>query len=209
MALGVREAKTIGDTEIRVRGEAEKLGPTVPRGFLSVLDFPTRRESIPQQSGRLELAYWLTSAHNPLTARVMVNRVWHHLFGQGLVKSVDNFGVTGDTPSHPELLDFLAARFVREGWSIKKLVRSIVLTHGYRLSSDEVPANAAHRSQRAICLATQPAAARRRRNSRHSASRWWSAGAGATRRLTGSGAQSDRAAQQRSRGAANSPRPSP
>ncbi|HEY1600982.1 MAG TPA: PSD1 and planctomycete cytochrome C domain-containing protein [Pirellulales bacterium] len=143
LALGIRDAKTIGDTEIRVRGEAEKLGPAVPRGFLSLLAVPGVPGIDPLHSGRLELAYWLTSPQNPLTPRVFVNRVWNHLFGQGLVKSVDNFGVTGDAPSHPELLDLLAARFIADGWSTKKLVRAIVLTHTYRLSSDELPGNMA------------------------------------------------------------------
>jgi hypothetical protein len=142
VALGVREAKTIGDTEIRVRGEAEKLGPTVPRGFLTVANFADTPRIDPAHSGRLELAQWLTSPQNPLTSRVIVNRIWQHLFGQGIVKSVDNFGVTGDVPSHPDLLDHLATRFVREGWSIKKLVRAIVLTRAYQLSADDLPANA-------------------------------------------------------------------
>jgi hypothetical protein len=139
VALGVREATKLGDTEIRIRGEAEKLGPVVQRGFLSVLQFPDQPQVNPHQSGRLELAQWLTSKHNPLTPRVMVNRVWQHLFGQGLVRSVDNFGVTGDVPSHPELLDHLAAQFVSEGWSIKKLVRRLVLSRTYQLSSDSTP----------------------------------------------------------------------
>jgi len=134
-ALGVREAKNVGDTEIRIRGEAEKLGPIVPRGFLSAIQVPEAPKVNPRQSGRLELAEWLTSPRNPLTPRVMVNRVWHHLFGRGLVSSVDNFGVTGDVPSHPELLDYLSLRFIREGWSVKRLVREIVLSRAYQLSS--------------------------------------------------------------------------
>lgn len=93
----------------------------------------------PAQSGRLQLARWLTSPANPLAARVAVNRVWHHLFGQGLVATVDNFGVNGAPPSHPELLDHLAGEFVRAGWSVKKLVRQLVLSHAYRLGS-ETPA---------------------------------------------------------------------
>src|SRR5262249_34860634 len=140
-ALGVREAKTIGDTELRVRGEAEKLGPTVPRGFLSVLPVPGAPNVNPGQSGRLELAQWLTSDRNPLTPRVMANRVWHHLFGAGLVTSVDNFGVTGDAPSHPDLLDHLARQFVRDGWSVKKLVRAVVLSRAYQLGPDAPDAN--------------------------------------------------------------------
>ena len=94
----------------------------------------------PEQSGRLDLAQWLTSPRNPLTPRVIVNRVWQHLFGQGIVTTVDNFGVTGDRPSHPELLDYLASQFIRDGWSIKKLVRTIVLSRAYRLGS-EAPQN--------------------------------------------------------------------
>ncbi|WP_435009265.1 PSD1 and planctomycete cytochrome C domain-containing protein [Tundrisphaera lichenicola] len=141
LALGVRDAKEVADTEIRLRGEAEKLGPVVPRGFLSVVPVPDAPKINPSQSGRLELARWLTSPGNPLTPRVMVNRVWQHLFGEGLVRTVDNFGVTGDTPSHPELLDHLATRFVRDGWSVKRLVRLLVLSRSYRLGSAATVAN--------------------------------------------------------------------
>jgi cytochrome c553 len=143
VAFGVRDSKTIADTEIRIRGEAEKLGPVVPRGFLSLVQVADQPPVNRKQSGRLELAHWLTSESNPLTARVIVNRVWQHLFGQGIVTSVDNFGVTGDVPSHPELLDYLAARFVRDGWSIKKLVRALVLSRAYRLDSEALAANVA------------------------------------------------------------------
>ncbi len=137
---GVRDAKTIADTEVRLRGEAEKLGPVVPRGFLSAFDVPGAPKVNPKQSGRLELAEWLTSPRNPLTPRVIVNRTWQHLFGRGIVSTVDNFGVTGDRPSNPELLDHLTSRFVRDGWSVKKLVRALVLTRAYQLSS-EAPAS--------------------------------------------------------------------
>ena len=143
VALGVRDAKTVSDTEIRIRGEAEKLGPVVPRGFLSVLQYAGQPAVDPKQSGRLELAEWLSSQKNPLTSRVLVNRVWQHLFGRGIVKSVDNFGTTGDVPSHPELLDHLAARLVRDGWSVKRLVRAIVLTRAYGLGSEARAANVA------------------------------------------------------------------
>jgi hypothetical protein len=141
VAYGVRESKTIGDTEIRIRGEAEKLGPTVARGFISVVQVPDQPKINPLQSGRLELAYWLTSDHNALAQRVIVNRIWQHLFQQGIVTTVDNFGVTGDQPSHPELLDYLSRQFVKEGWSVKKLVRTIVLSHAYRLSADSNSSN--------------------------------------------------------------------
>lgn len=136
VALGVRDAKKIGDTEVRIRGEAEKLGPSVPRGFLSLLASVDRPKITAKQSGRLELAQWLTSEQNPLTSRVMANRIWQHLFREGLVTTVDNFGVTGDKPSHPELLDHLAKQFVQGGWSVKKLVRTVILSHSYRLSAE-------------------------------------------------------------------------
>ena len=140
---GVRDAKRLGDTQVRIRGEAEKLGPTVPRGFLTAFEVPGAPPVNPQQSGRLELARWLTSPRNPLTSRVIVNRVWKHLFGRGIVSTVDNFGATGDPPSNPALLDHLATRFVREGWSIKRLVRSVVLSRAYGLSSEADPAHLA------------------------------------------------------------------
>jgi mono/diheme cytochrome c family protein len=143
VALGVRDAKTVGDTEIRIRGEAEKLGPIVPRGFLTLLSIPDAPSVNPNQSGRLELAEWLTSDKNPLTPRVLVNRVWQHLFDQGLVKSVDNFGITGDQPSHPELLDDLALQFVRDGWSVKRLIRKLVLSRAYQLGSETLDSNVA------------------------------------------------------------------
>ncbi len=136
VAIGVREAKQIADTEIRIRGEAEKLGPVSPRGFLSLLAFPDQPRVGPAQSGRLELAQWLTHPANPLTPRVMVNRIWQRLFGEGLVRSVDNFGSTGDVPSNPELLDYLAIHFRQDGWSVKRLIRSVVLSHAYRLGSE-------------------------------------------------------------------------
>jgi hypothetical protein len=87
------------------------------------------------QSGRVQLAGWVTAKDNPLTARVYVNRAWHWLFGSGIVRTVDNFGTTGEAPSHPELLDHLATRFVQDGWSVKRLVRAIVLSHTYRQGS--------------------------------------------------------------------------
>ncbi|HEV3438954.1 MAG TPA: DUF1553 domain-containing protein, partial [Gemmata sp.] len=135
---GVRDSKKVGDTEVRIRGEAEKLGPAISRGFLTTFEVPGAAKVNLVQSGRLELANWLTSSKNPLTPRVVVNRVWQHLFGQGLVSTVDNFGVMGATPSHPELLDHLANRFIDEGWSVKKLVRTIVLTRVYQLGSETV-----------------------------------------------------------------------
>jgi Protein of unknown function (DUF1549)/Protein of unknown function (DUF1553)/Planctomycete cytochrome C len=136
---GARDAKEISDTEVRIRGQAEKLGPKVPRGFLTAFNVPDAPSVNAKQSGRLELAGWLTSSRNPLTPRVIVNRVWYHLFGRGIVSTVDNFGTTGDEPSNPELLDHLATRLIRDGWSIKRLVRAIVLSHAYQLGSQATP----------------------------------------------------------------------
>ncbi len=136
---GARDAKRIADTELRIRGEAERTGPVVPRGFISV---PVIADALPVpegQSGRLQLAAWLTHPRNALTPRVYVNRVWSHLFGRGLVYTVDNFGVKGAPPTHPELLDYLAGRFVADGWSLRKLVRGLVLTRAYQLGSGVSP----------------------------------------------------------------------
>jgi hypothetical protein len=136
-AMAVEEAKKIQDCEICIRGSVRNRGPAVPRGVLQVAtigDAPT----FPQDfSGRRELAEWIVSPRNPLTSRVYVNRVWHYLFGVGLVRTLDNFGSTGETPSHPELLDFLAARFIDDGWSTKRLVRELVLSHAYRMSTQD------------------------------------------------------------------------
>ena len=140
MVMSVREEATIEDARIHIRGTVHNLGVKVPRGVLSVAskktggDFNFNSTS----SGRRELAAWITHSGNPLTARVYVNRVWLWLFGTGLVRTPDNFGTTGEAPTHPELLDFVAHRFVTNGWSTKKLVREIVLSRTYALSS---PAN--------------------------------------------------------------------
>jgi|UniRef100_UPI003784ABF3 hypothetical protein len=136
LAMGLREAKAVTDCKLNIDGESKKLGPEVPRGFLSAcgsIDAALLPDMT--QSGRLQLAQWLTSPRHPLTARVMVNRVWQQLFGEGLVRTPDDFGVSGEQPTHPELLDHLATRFMREGWSIKRLIRSIVLSRAYQLSS--------------------------------------------------------------------------
>jgi hypothetical protein len=94
-----------------------------------------------EQSGRLELAQWVARRENPLTARVIANRAWHYLFGRGIVPTVDNFGAMGEPPSHPELLDYLAVEFMDDGWSLKRLVRRIVLSRAYQLSTERHPEN--------------------------------------------------------------------
>src|SRR4029453_14589759 len=119
----------IADTWVRVRGDAHRRGAIVPRGFVRAVG-PGARSTIPtHQSGRLELAEWLVDPANPLTARVAVNRIWHHLFGPGLVRTVDEFG------GHGELLDCRAARFVAVDWSFKGMIREIVLSHTYQLGT--------------------------------------------------------------------------
>ncbi len=136
LAMGVREAKTVVDCKLNIDGESKKLGAPIPRGFLTAcggIDPGIQIDA--KQSGRLQLAQWLTSKQHPQTARVMVNRVWQHLFGEGLVRTPDDFGITGERPTHPELLDHLATRFMSEGWSIKRLIRDIVLSRTYQLSS--------------------------------------------------------------------------
>jgi cytochrome c553 len=123
---------SIADSPLFGRGEIENPGERVPRGFPTALTHG-RAPTIPSSSsGRRELAEWLASESNPLTARVMSNRVWHWLMGRGIVESVDNFGTTGDKPANQPLLDHLAVQFVKDGWSVKKLIRSIVTSRTYR-----------------------------------------------------------------------------
>jgi hypothetical protein len=118
-----------------IRGSYKTPGEIVPRRFLEALS-GAENLSIRKGSGRLELARQIIDpGRNPFLPRVQVNRIWHHLFGRGIVASVDNFGVLGEAPSHPELLDYLAQRFVKEGWSNKRLIRALVLSQTYRMSS--------------------------------------------------------------------------
>ncbi|MCA9266442.1 MAG: PSD1 domain-containing protein, partial [Planctomycetales bacterium] len=129
----VREGKPT-DVAIAIRGDVKKRGPVVPRGFLAVLHDGHSRIFV-DGSGRLELARAITDPANPLTARVLVNRAWAAHFGRGIVATPSNFGQMGQTPTHPELLDDLATRFVEQGWSLKWLHREIVLSSTYRQSS--------------------------------------------------------------------------
>ena len=133
-AMGVKEGFPT-DARVLVRGEIEQPAGSVARGFVQVMTHGAAPAIPTTASGRLELAQWLTSPTNPLTARVAVNRIWMHLFGDGLVRTPDNFGATGEKPSHPELLDALALQFMRDGWSVKKLIRSLVLSRTYQLGS--------------------------------------------------------------------------
>ncbi|XZE21449.1 PSD1 and planctomycete cytochrome C domain-containing protein [Pirellulaceae bacterium SH449] len=135
-AMGVNESVAVRTLPIHIRGSHLNLGRPVERGFPKVMQW----SEIPpifsrHASGRWELANWLADTSHPLTARVIVNRVWAWHFGRGLVGSTENFGVQGETPSHPELLDWLARRFVESGWSIKELNRWILLSSTYQMAS--------------------------------------------------------------------------
>jgi hypothetical protein len=140
-AYGVSEGKP-ADVPLQMSGDPDKPGVVVKRG---VPKFLAGKEpfAIAEGSGRLELAQWITSKDNPLTARVMVNRIWQHHFGVGLVSTPSNFGLRGEPPSHPELLDWLAGEFMRSGWSIKAMHRQIVLSKTYRLASTHDAGNVA------------------------------------------------------------------
>jgi Protein of unknown function (DUF1553)/Protein of unknown function (DUF1549)/Planctomycete cytochrome C len=128
------------DARVHIRGNTKTLGDATSRRFLEVLTDPaTPAASSPEGSGRLELARRFVEPTNPLTARVLVNRLWHHHFGRGIVASVDDFGAMGRAPTHPELLDYLASRLVDSGWSIKAMHRLIVSSRAYRMSSQLDP----------------------------------------------------------------------
>jgi len=140
IALGVPAALVLADREpepnprVFKRGSASRLGEEVPRQFLQVIA-GAKREPFRQGSGRLELARAITSPDNPLTARVMVNRIWQHHFGAGLVKTPSDFGLRAEAPSHPELLDWLARRFIAAGWSVKAMHRLILSSAVYQQAS--------------------------------------------------------------------------
>ena len=118
---------------VHERGDILQPGAEIPRGFIQVLS-ESGRAFATAQSGRMQLAEAIAAADNPLTARVIVNRIWHWIFGAGLVRSVDDFGRLGEPPSHPELLDQLADQFVQSGWSVKHLVRSLLVSRTFRQS---------------------------------------------------------------------------
>jgi len=141
LAMGVLDRPQPVDSPLLERGEVDQPGETVPRGLVEVLCGPDEPRKIAAGSGRLDLAFWIASRDNPLTPRVMANRVWLKLMGAGLVPTPDNFGLMGMDPSHPELLDHLAVVFMDDGWSVKKLIRRIVLSRGYQLAAVHDEAN--------------------------------------------------------------------
>ena len=133
-SLGVREGE-VADLKVHLRGNYLTLGAPTRRQFPEVLVAGTPAPLPEGRSGRLELAQWLTSSDSPLTARVMANRIWQWHFGAGLVRSVDNFGRLGERPTHPELLEWLAAEFRQRGWSIKEMHRLLMLSSAYQMST--------------------------------------------------------------------------
>ncbi|MEW6307048.1 MAG: PSD1 and planctomycete cytochrome C domain-containing protein [Verrucomicrobiota bacterium] len=132
---------TPANTRVQIKGNPLKLGREVPRGFLQILG----GQHVPASetgSGRRQLADWLADPRNPLTARVMVNRIWLYHFGEGLVRTPNDFGTRGQPPSHPELLDYLATRFIAGGWSIKAMHKQLMLSHAYQISTTDDPSAA-------------------------------------------------------------------
>jgi hypothetical protein len=140
LVMGMLDRANPINMPLLARGELSQPGEIIPRGLTEVLCAPGEPLNISQGSGRLDLAFWIASKDNPLTARVMVNRIWLKLFGKGIVDSPDNFGAMGSKPSHPELLDYLAVSFVEKGWSVKQIIKEIVLSRTYQLSSNSTPA---------------------------------------------------------------------
>jgi len=135
-AMALVDSPQPKNSHIFIRGNPNRLGDEAPRQFLAILS-GDKREPFTRGSGRLELARAIAARDNPLTARVMVNRVWLHHFGAGLVTTPDDFGLRSDPPSHPELLDYLAWRFAEDGWSLKKLHRLLMLSSAYQQRSDD------------------------------------------------------------------------
>jgi hypothetical protein len=136
-ACGVAEGQPV-QQHVFLRGNPDSRGEPVPKAFPVILA-GEQQPPIEKGSGRLELANWLASSDNPLPARVMVNRIWQGHFGEGLVRTANNFGIVGERPSHPELLDWLAETFIAQGWSVKKMHRLIMLSSAYQMSSEITP----------------------------------------------------------------------
>jgi len=141
-AYAVREGQP-GNARVQLKGEPDRPGAEVPRKFPDILGGQVLPPEASSGSGRLELAGWITSPDNPLTARVVVNRVWQRHFGRGLVPSTSDFGLRGEAPTHPDLLDWLATDFMSHGWSLKHLHRLIMTSRTWQLSSEAVEANLA------------------------------------------------------------------
>ncbi len=141
LAMGVLDRERPVNSPLLVRGDLKQPGEVVPRGLVEVLCAPNEPRNISQGSGRLDLAWWIASEQNPLTARVMVNRVWMKVMGRPLVPTPDNFGLMGQKPTHPELLDHLAVSFMANGWSVKQLIRTLMMSRAYQMGSGYDAAN--------------------------------------------------------------------
>jgi hypothetical protein len=139
-AYAIAEGKKFENCKVQLKGDPERLGVEVPRRFPLVLGGQTMSDGS-HGSGRRELAEWIASKDNPLTARVMVNRLWHHHFGRGIVPTPNDFGKQGKAASHPELLDYLALRFIESGWSLKAMNRLMVLSRTYQMASESQMTN--------------------------------------------------------------------
>jgi hypothetical protein len=134
MACAVEEGDSV-DQKVFIRGDYNSPGEDAPKGFPKILTVSVTQPEVTSGSGRERLAQWLVRPDHPLTARVMVNRIWQWHFGEGIVRTPDNFGKMGERPTHPELLDYLAGRFVEGGWSIKAMHRMIMLSSAYQMGS--------------------------------------------------------------------------
>ena len=154
-AMAVSEGE-LQNLPVMIRGSHLTPGATAPRRFPAVLAGEDQAPVAPDSSGRRELAAWLTRPDHPLTARVMVNRIWKWHFGEGIVRTPDNFGTLGDFPDHPELLDWLARRFVESGWSVKALHRLMMLSSAYQMSGMRDPAAARVDPENRLAMASQP-----------------------------------------------------
>ena len=148
MGMVAFDGKQPADLRVHIAGDRQNLGPVVPRGVPQILQADAQLEIKPDQSGRLELATWLTAETHPLTARVFANRLWQWHFGEGIVRTTDNFGRLGELPSHPDLLDWLAWRLMMTDWSVKSLHRQIVYSSTYRQASVSRPTDAQQKADR-------------------------------------------------------------
>ncbi|TDU73280.1 cytochrome c [Prosthecobacter fusiformis] len=135
LAMGLLDKDSPVNSPLLIRGDLKQPGDTVPRGLVEVLCAEGEPRNISEGSGRLDLAFFIASKENPLTARVMANRIWLKLMGSGLVATPDNFGLMGQKPTHPELLDELALSFMEQGWSVKQMIREIMLSRSYQMAS--------------------------------------------------------------------------
>ena len=145
VAIAVQDHVAVGDMHVAIRGVPGQNGALTPRGVIQAASWKPFAKLAPRCSGRHEFAKWISDARHPLTARVMANRIWYWMMGRGIVRSVDNFGHTGDLPTDPALLDYLAGIFIDNDWSVKRLVKRIAMSHVYQLSSE--PGSAANIDQ--------------------------------------------------------------